>query len=62
VVERLGQKELLPSKLIATVKDIVPILNRAIHGESLAPDSVEWALAYGNLLVNELEKLSPAEV
>jgi histidyl-tRNA synthetase len=62
LVERLLNKELLPLRTAGAVKDILPMLNRAIHGEELAPDSVEWALAYGNLLLNELENLSPSEV
>jgi histidyl-tRNA synthetase len=62
LAERLLQKELLPPKIAGSVKDILPMLNRAIHGEFLAPDSLQWALAYGNLLLNELENLSPTEV
>ncbi len=62
LAERLLERELLPVKTAGAVKDILPMLNRAIHGEQLAQDSVEWALAFGNLLLNELEKLSPSEV
>jgi histidyl-tRNA synthetase len=62
VVERLLEKGLLPSKLATEVKDLVPALNRGIHGEWLAPYSIDWALSYGTLLLNELEKLSPVEV
>lgn len=62
LIDRLLQKDLLPIKAAEAVRNVVPLLNRALHGESLAPDSIEWALAFGNLLLNELEKLSPSEV
>ena len=61
LVDRLVEKKLLPAKMAGAVKDVLPTLNRTIHGESLASDSVQWALAYGNLLVNELENLNPVE-
>ena len=62
LIDRLLQKELLPVKAAEAIRNVVPLLNRAVHGESLAPDSIEWTLAFGNLLLNELEKLSPSEV
>jgi hypothetical protein len=61
LVDRLVQKDLLPQKMAGAVREVLPTLNRTIHGDSLTADSVEWALAYGNLLLNELEKLSPME-
>ena len=62
LVERLLEMGLVPAKVAGELKDILPVLNRGIHGEWLAPYSMEWALTYGNLLLNELEKLSPMEV
>ena len=62
LTEKLSEKGLLTPKIAGGLKDLLPMLNRAIHGEWLAPDSLEWSLAYGNLLVNELEQLSPSEV
>ena len=62
LIERLLQKDLVPAKIAEEVRNILPVLNRGIHGQWLAPYSMEWALTYGNLLVNELEKLSPVEV
>jgi histidyl-tRNA synthetase len=62
LVERLLEKGLVPNKIADELKNLLPILNRGIHGDWLAPYSLEWALAYGSLLVAELEKLSPMEV
>ena len=62
LAERLLDGGLLPLKTAGAVKDILPMLNRAIHGEELSSGSVEFALAFGNLLLNELENLSPSEV
>ena len=55
---RLDGSGVLPSKLQYGLRDLVPILNGAIHGrERLGDASVEWALAFGNLLLNEIETL-----
>ena len=61
LVTRLVEKGLLPAERADEINQVLPTLNRAIHGESLAEGSVHWALAYGNLLLNELENLSPVE-
>ena len=61
IVDRLVATYILPANLATSIRNVLPILNRAIHGESLVATSTEWALAYGNLLLNELEKLSPVE-
>jgi histidyl-tRNA synthetase len=61
IVDRLTQIRLLTPKMNNAIKDLLPTLNRAIHGRTLTDGSVEWALAYGNLLLNELETLSPSE-
>jgi histidyl-tRNA synthetase len=62
LAQRLVEKGLLPAEMAGEVNDILPMLNRTIHGDWLARDSAERALAVGNLLLNELEKLSPMEV
>jgi hypothetical protein len=61
LVTFLSSRQLLSSKIAGAVKDVVPTLNRAIHGQHLSEGSIEQALAYGNLLLNELESLSPVE-
>jgi histidyl-tRNA synthetase len=61
IVDRLTQMRLLTPKMNNAIRDLLPTLNRAIHGRTLTDGSVEWALAYGNLLLNELETLSPSE-
>jgi histidyl-tRNA synthetase len=62
LVDRLLEKNLLPPRTAAAVKDVLPTLNRSIHGHDLSTESVPAALAFGNLLLNELESLSPTEV
>jgi histidyl-tRNA synthetase len=61
VVDRLTRAGVLPVRMAGAIKDVMPTLNQAIHGGHLAENSMEWALAYGNLLLNELEKLTPSE-
>jgi hypothetical protein len=51
----------LPVSMAGAIRDVMPTLNKAIHGHDLAESSERWALAYGNLLLNELEKLTPFE-
>jgi histidyl-tRNA synthetase len=60
-VERLTKMGVLPVSMAGAIRDVMPTLNKAIHGHDLAESSERWALAYGNLLLNELEKLTPFE-
>jgi histidyl-tRNA synthetase len=61
IVNRLTDSGVLPVRLAAAIRDVMPTLNKAIHGKGLTEHSLESALAYGNLLLNELDKLSPFE-
>jgi histidyl-tRNA synthetase len=61
VVEKLRTLGVLPQEMAAGVLDVLPTLNQAIHGRDLKATEVHWALAYGNLLLNEIENLSPRE-
>jgi hypothetical protein len=60
LAERLTKERLLPIKTAEELRNVVPTLNLAIHGAHPSGDSVQRALAFGNLLLNELEKLSPS--
>ena len=59
VAERLAQQRIVRPGTVHDLKELLSILNRAIHGIPLAEGSSEWALAYGNLLLNEIETQSP---
>jgi histidyl-tRNA synthetase len=61
VVEKLRTLGVLPQEMAAGVLDVLPTLNQAIHGRDLNATEVHWALAYGNLLLNEIENLAPRE-
>jgi histidyl-tRNA synthetase len=61
IVNNLTSLGALSPEMARAIRDVMPTLNRAIHGQHLADNSVAWALAYGNLLLSELEKLVPFE-
>jgi histidyl-tRNA synthetase len=61
MINHLLNNGVLPATMASAVRDVVPTLNRVIHGQPVSDGSVEWALAYGNLLLNELEQSTPFE-
>ena len=61
LIQGLLEKRLLPASVAQEVGSVLPILNRAIHGEDLNSESVQRALVVGTLLLSELENLSPME-
>ena len=56
-IRRLVEDKILPERIKRSLEDLVPVMNRAIHGRYLASSSVDWALAVGNLILNEIERL-----
>jgi len=51
MINVLAQKEALPPATVATLRDMVPILNRAVHGERVDPGATEWARTTGAWLL-----------
>jgi hypothetical protein len=61
MIDRLMASGILPSTMAQAIRDVVPTLNRAIHGQPMTDGSVDRALAYGNLLLNEIQQSTPLE-
>jgi histidyl-tRNA synthetase len=61
LIEHLTQRNLLPPRYVEAIKDVSHGLNRAIHGKPLADAEADGVLAYGMLLVDNLERLSSAK-
>jgi histidyl-tRNA synthetase len=61
IVEQLTKMHVMTPNQLNEIKDLLPILNRAIHGKPLSEESREWVLAVGYLLLNELETLNPTK-
>ncbi|MGD0964702.1 MAG: histidine--tRNA ligase [Candidatus Acidiferrales bacterium] len=61
MIDRLVASGILPSTMAQAIRDVVPTLNRAIHGQPMTDGSVDRALAYGNLLLNEIQQSTPLE-
>jgi histidyl-tRNA synthetase len=62
IISYIADKRLFPQKITYRLADIIPTLNRAVHGlDKVTDDSVAWALVAGNLLLNEIENLPPSE-
>lgn len=57
MVQHMEMRSILPPLVMNQFLDLVPLLNRAIHGERLTPGTDGWILTVGNLLLMELDKL-----
>jgi histidyl-tRNA synthetase len=53
------EQQLLPAGLSAAIKDVLPTLNTAAHGEAIDDTTLYWALAFGYLLLAEVDKTPP---
>ena len=58
LVQELRARNLLPSQHVDELMNLIPILNRSIHGDYVAEASPEWALVVGNTILIELDRLS----
>jgi len=61
ILQRLEADKVLPNFFLRTtlkeeLRDLVQILNRALHGSYLTEGSEEWALVVGNLVLAELDR------
>lgn len=60
LIDYMGQRQLLPDSVFAAIKDVLPTLNKAAHGEEVSDQSLYWAIAFGYLLLAEIERLPAA--
>jgi len=57
LVGRLEEQGKISHQMAGTLKDLIPTLNSAAHGSPISRQMAWWALATGNLLLQELDKL-----
>lgn len=55
LTDELIKKEVLSVNEVASIKDLLPLLNRAVHGESFDKRAADWALDFGPRLLDALE-------
>jgi histidyl-tRNA synthetase len=62
LIDRLVRDKRIPPMTAGEIRNVLPVINSAIHGKAdLSGDSVQWAIAFGNLLLSELETLGPGK-
>ena len=60
LIDRLTAQGLLRPLTANEIKNVLPVINDAIHGKKpLSDGSIDWAVAFGNLLLSELETILP---
>ena len=55
LTRELIEKEILSADEAASIKDLLPLLNRAVHGASVDKRAADWALEFGPRLLDALE-------
>ena len=55
LTNELIKKEVLSVEEAASIKDLLPLLNKAAHGVSVDKKTVDWALEFGPRLLDALE-------
>ena len=55
LTDELIKKEVLSVDEAASIKDLLPLLNKAVHGVSVDKKTVDWALEFGPRLLDALE-------
>ena len=55
LTRELIEKEILSVDEAASIKDLLPLLNSAVHGASVDKRAVDWALEFGPRLLDALE-------
>lgn len=62
LVRELSRHELLNSQQLATLNDLLPSLNAAVHGAQVDPRATEWAATVGPQILAALDLPSSADV
>ena len=53
----LNQVGTISAEQASLIRDLVPMLNEAVHGKSVDPRAAEWAIITGPRILNALEKV-----
>ena len=53
----LNQVGTITAEQTSLIRDLVPMLNEAVHGKSVDPRAAEWAIKTGPRILNALEKV-----
>lgn len=56
LLNNLDRRELLPRETSAFLRDILELLNQAVHGAEVEPDAAAWVLDRGPQILRTLEK------
>jgi histidyl-tRNA synthetase len=56
LLNSMREQHLLPPGLSAALKDVLPTLNEAAHGREIDDATFYWALAFGYLLLAQIDK------
>ena len=59
LIDQLAEREVLSPPVQAALRDIIPICNRAIHGESLTNEDAIRVVRVGNQLFDVLRSIEP---
>lgn len=62
LVRELSRRDLLNSQQLATLNDLLPSLNSAVHGAQVDPRASEWAATIGPQILAALDLPSSADV
>jgi hypothetical protein len=60
LIDQLAEREVLSHPVQAALRDIIPICNRAIHGESLTNEDAVRVVRVGNQLLDVLRSIEPS--
>lgn len=62
MVDDLSAKDVIPPEIAATIRDVIPLANRAVHGEYVRTQDAEELALIGVRLLNELSYLYSEKV
>jgi histidyl-tRNA synthetase len=57
MIIELNRKGLVPGIIVDQLQNLIPQLNRSIHGDALGEYGPEWVLVVGNTILIELDRL-----
>ncbi|MDD3926193.1 MAG: hypothetical protein PHT33_06005, partial [bacterium] len=55
-IRTLAQNGILPWELANALADLVPVLNRGVHGEQVSPETLEWLVLAGRDTIEALSR------
>ena len=60
LIDQLVERGVLSTPVQAALRDIIPICNRAVHGESLTNEDAVRVVRVGNQLLDVLRSIEPS--